>query len=108
MKKKDTLHKWFHRKWFCLHFILFFRSRSRPNSGGTPRGYEGRMASFRPTDHEKYKFLLENQNSSPLVSFVDKSRIQSRSPIFNRSEPINQPIQRSYLKDPSEVNNYRI
>ena len=95
------------QKWFHRNFIFyFFRSRSRPNSGGTPRGYEGRMASFRPSDHEKYKFLLENQNSSPIVSFVDKSRIQKRSPIFNRSEPINQPIQRSYLKDPSEVNNF--
>ena len=78
------------------------KSRLRMNSGGgTPRGgVYGRILSHKPEDLKAYRMLLADQDSRDKnISMVDRSRIQARSPIFNRSEP----IQRSVMKDQSSV-----
>ena len=78
------------------------KSRGRMNSGsGTPRGgVYGRIMSHKPKDLEAYKMVLADLDSRDKnFSMVDKSRIQARSPIFNRSEP----IQRSIMKDQSSI-----
>ena len=58
------------------------------------------MMSHKPKDLEAYKMVLADLDSRDKnFSMVDKSRIQARSPIFNRSEP----IQRSIMKDQSSI-----